>query len=128
MRRLNGNEAQLEKPAKGDRLKVGMAAKLREQGAMTVDWIAKRVSMGTAGYLNNRLYRWWRLPAPFLVGRSVLAEPREVDAVVPNRVSAGRQWRQVAVCRTFAWAKILLFGSWSVGFCLFHRFERVFSA
>ena len=60
LRRLKWNKAQLEKRAKGDRLKVRMAAKLREESTMTVDWIAKRLSMGTAGYLNNRLYRWRR--------------------------------------------------------------------
>ena len=58
LRRLKWSEEQLEKRPKGDRLKVRMAARLREHSTMTVDWIAKRLSMGTAGYLNNRLYRW----------------------------------------------------------------------
>ena len=60
LRRLKWNEAQLEMRAKGDRLKVGIAARLREESTMTVEWIAKRLSMGTAGYVNNRLYRWRR--------------------------------------------------------------------
>jgi len=25
---------------------------------VTVKWIAERLGMGTAGHLNNRLYRW----------------------------------------------------------------------
>lgn len=58
LKRLKWNQEQLEKRAKGDPLKVRMAARLREESTMTVDWIAKRLSMGTAGYLNNRLYRW----------------------------------------------------------------------
>ena len=57
--------------ATGDRLKVRMAARLREETTMTVDWIAKRLSMGTGGCLNIRLYRWrkgilrwWVIPRP----------------------------------------------------------------
>lgn len=51
-------EADLSKRAKGDLVKVRMAARLREETMVTVKWIAERLGMGTAGYVNNRLYRW----------------------------------------------------------------------
>jgi hypothetical protein len=43
---------------KGDLKKVKLAARLRAETTMTVAWIAERLHMGTAGYVNNRLYRW----------------------------------------------------------------------
>jgi len=39
---------------------VKIAARLRAETLMTVKWIAARLEMGTAGYVNNRLYRWRR--------------------------------------------------------------------
>jgi hypothetical protein len=48
----------LRKRAKGDLGKVQIASRLREETLVTVKWIAERLSMGTAGYVNNRLYRW----------------------------------------------------------------------
>jgi len=51
-------EADLSKRAKGDLGKVQIAARLREESLVTVKWIAERLGMGSAGYLNNRLYRW----------------------------------------------------------------------
>ncbi len=51
-------EADLEQRAKGDRMKVDLAARLRKDSLVTVRWIAARLHMGTPGYVNNRLYRW----------------------------------------------------------------------
>ena len=51
-------EAGLAKRAKGDLGKVQIAGRLREETLVTVAWIAARLGMGTAGYVNNRLYRW----------------------------------------------------------------------
>ena len=51
-------ESDLLKRAKGDLGKVKIAARLREETLVTVKWIATRLGMGTAGYVNNRLYRW----------------------------------------------------------------------
>jgi len=51
-------EADLAKQAKGDIGKVKIAARLREETLVTVRWIAEQLKMGTAGYVNNRLYRW----------------------------------------------------------------------
>ena len=48
----------LEQGAKSDLGKVKMAARLREEPLMTVKWIAERLRLRTAGYVNNRLYRW----------------------------------------------------------------------
>jgi hypothetical protein len=41
-------------------VKVKLAARLREETTMTVAWIAERLRMGTAGYVNNCLYRMLR--------------------------------------------------------------------
>lgn len=53
-------ESDLAKRTKGDPGKVMIAARLREESLVTVRWIAERLHMGTASYLNNRLYRWRR--------------------------------------------------------------------
>ena len=51
-------EADLAKRANGNLGKVQIAGRLREEMLVTVQWIAARMGMGTAGYVNNRLYRW----------------------------------------------------------------------
>jgi hypothetical protein len=51
-------ENDLAKRAKGDPVKVRLAGRLREETMVTVKWIAMRLEMGTAGYVNNRLSRW----------------------------------------------------------------------
>jgi REP element-mobilizing transposase RayT len=51
-------ESDLAKRAKGDLGKVQIAGRLRVETLVTVKWIAARLGMGTAGYVNNRLYRW----------------------------------------------------------------------
>jgi hypothetical protein len=51
-------ESDLVKRAKGDPGKVKIAGRLRAESLVTVKWIAERLRMGTASYLNNRLYRW----------------------------------------------------------------------
>jgi len=58
LKRRRWAEADLAKRAKGDLGKVKIAGRLREETLMTVKWIAARLGMGTAGYVNNRLYRW----------------------------------------------------------------------
>lgn len=58
LQRRRWPESELGKRAKGDRGKVAIAGRLRAETVMTVKWIAERLQMGTAGYLNNRLYRW----------------------------------------------------------------------
>jgi hypothetical protein len=42
---------------KGDAVKVALAARLRAETTLTVDWIAERPGMGTRGHLNHLLYR-----------------------------------------------------------------------
>ena len=51
-------EADLDERAKGDRVKIELAARLRRDTLVTVKWIADRLRMGSVGYVNNRLYRW----------------------------------------------------------------------
>jgi putative transposase len=58
LKRRRWKAADLAKRAKGDPAKVKIAGRLREETMVTVKWIAERMRMGTAGYLNNRLYRW----------------------------------------------------------------------
>ncbi len=58
LKRRQWSEAELATRAKGDRIKVKLAARLRAETLVTVKWIAERLQMGTTGYVNNRLYRW----------------------------------------------------------------------
>ena len=58
LKRRKWDEAEQAARAKGDLIKVKLAARLREETLMTVKWITGRLRMGTAGYVNNRLYRW----------------------------------------------------------------------
>ena len=58
LKRRRWQETDLVKRAKGDLGKVRIAGRLRAETLVTVKWIAARLGMGTAGYVNNRLYRW----------------------------------------------------------------------
>ena len=58
LQRRRWQETDLTKRAKGDVGKVKIAGRLRAETLVTVKWIAERLGMGTAGYVNNRLYRW----------------------------------------------------------------------
>ncbi len=58
LKRRKWRKAELAKRAKGDPAKVALAGRLRAETTVTVAWIAERLSMGAASYLNNRLYRW----------------------------------------------------------------------
>jgi hypothetical protein len=49
------DSAELASRAKGDAEKAGIALRLRQETTMTVAWIAKRLEMGTAGSLANKL-------------------------------------------------------------------------
>ena len=59
LRRLGWKEADLARHPKGDKKKLQIALQLREQTVMTMEWIAKRLRMGTRTYLNHLLY-WHR--------------------------------------------------------------------
>jgi putative transposase len=56
LRRCGWKEDQLGRCQKGDLAKVRMAQRLRDETLVTLAWIAKRLKMGSVGYLNNRLY------------------------------------------------------------------------
>ncbi len=58
LKRRKWREADLAELAKGHLGKVKIAARLREETLVPVAWIAKRLAMGAASYVNNRLYRW----------------------------------------------------------------------
>ena len=47
----------LERHRKGDPAKLKIAERLRHQTTMTLDWIAQRLRMGSAGHLSHLLYR-----------------------------------------------------------------------
>jgi hypothetical protein len=42
-------------------VKVALAARLRAETTMMVEWIAEHLVMGTRGYLNHLLYRQRKL-------------------------------------------------------------------
>jgi len=61
--RISGAVEQQPRPVKGavfngEKIKIRIAGRLREETVVTVKWIAERLKMGTAGYVNNRLHRW----------------------------------------------------------------------
>jgi REP element-mobilizing transposase RayT len=56
MRRLGWRETDLEQHRKGDRRKVKIARRLRQETTMTLKWIADRLKMGTWTHVTNRLY------------------------------------------------------------------------
>lgn len=57
MRKLRWTEGTLTERAKGDAGKVRLACRLRQETTMTLQWIAQRLGMGTAGHVANRIYR-----------------------------------------------------------------------
>lgn len=57
LKRRGWKAAHLRSRPKGDAAKVAMAARLRVETTLTVEWIAERLEMGTRGYLNHLLYR-----------------------------------------------------------------------
>jgi len=63
MKRLGWKEADLEARRKGDRGKLKLAVRLREETTVTVKWIAERLRMGTWTHLNHLLY-WHRRETP----------------------------------------------------------------
>jgi REP element-mobilizing transposase RayT len=58
LRHRRWQEGDLGRRAKGDAVKVALAARLRAETVMTVKWIAERLQMGSPGYVNYLLYRW----------------------------------------------------------------------
>jgi len=57
LKRRRWREEDLGRRAKGDAVKVALAARLRAETVMTVKWIAERLQMGAPGYVNHLLYR-----------------------------------------------------------------------
>jgi REP element-mobilizing transposase RayT len=57
LKRRHWREEDLVRRAKGDAVKVALAARLRAETVMTVKWIAERLRMGAPGYVNLLLYR-----------------------------------------------------------------------
>jgi hypothetical protein len=49
-------EEQIARCRKGHPLKVSLAARLRAETTVTLDWIAKRLRKGTGGHLAHLLY------------------------------------------------------------------------
>jgi REP element-mobilizing transposase RayT len=56
LKRLGWEEGDLERHRKGDRRKVKIARRLRQETTMTLKWIAHRLKMGTWTHVTNRLY------------------------------------------------------------------------
>ena len=60
LKRRGWSQKDLAGRAKGDRAKVKVAGRVRAETTMTLAWIARRLRMGTAGYLSSRLRHWRR--------------------------------------------------------------------
>ncbi len=58
LKRLGWKKTDLPLKRKGDAAKVALAARLRSETTMTLNWIAERLAIGTKTYLNYLLYRW----------------------------------------------------------------------
>jgi hypothetical protein len=58
LRRRSWTERTLRERRKGDREKVKIARRLREETLVTVGWIAKRLGMGSVANVNTLLYLW----------------------------------------------------------------------
>ena len=56
LRRRGWKATELSRRAKGDAGKVEIAQRLRRETLVTIQWIARRLVMGSVGYVNNRLY------------------------------------------------------------------------
>jgi putative transposase len=56
LKRVGWEEADLLKHRKGDRRKVKLARRLRQETTMTLKWIADRLKMGVWTHVSNRLY------------------------------------------------------------------------
>jgi len=56
LEQFNLKQRDLEELPKGDLKKIRIAIQLRAETSMTCKWIAQRLSMGSVGYFNNRLY------------------------------------------------------------------------
>ena len=55
MKRLGWREGDLKQHRKGDRRKVKIARRLRQETTMTLKWIADRLKMGTWTHVSNLL-------------------------------------------------------------------------
>ena len=56
LKRRGWRAEELGRRAKGDAVKVALAARLRAETVMTVKWMAERLQMGAPGYVNHLLY------------------------------------------------------------------------
>ena len=70
LKRWRWQEADLETRTKGDSVTVVLAARLRAETTMTVEWIAERLAMGTRGYLNHFLFRRRKLGEEYPISRT----------------------------------------------------------
>jgi hypothetical protein len=65
--RLRWQEADLPVRPGGDAKKLAMAARLRAETTLTASWIAKRLHIGTRGYLNHLLHRRRKTDAKYAI-------------------------------------------------------------
>ncbi len=54
---MGWTEKEFSRRAKGDKGKVRLVWQLRAETTMTLGWIARRLQMGTGGYVNHLLYQ-----------------------------------------------------------------------
>ena len=58
MHRRGWTEATLKQRAKGDRDKLRIAVRLRQETLVTAAWIAERLRMGSVANVHTLLYHW----------------------------------------------------------------------
>ena len=56
LKRRGWTRAELKRRRKGDKIKVALARRLREETAVSLRWIAENLHMGTWTHVSNRLY------------------------------------------------------------------------
>jgi hypothetical protein len=56
LKQARWTEADLRLRRKSDRVKIRLAAQLRQETTMTLKWITERLQMGAWTHLNKRLY------------------------------------------------------------------------
>ncbi|HEV2394290.1 MAG TPA: transposase [Verrucomicrobiae bacterium] len=83
LRALRWGALELERHPKGHPAKVKIAARLRNQTTMTLDWIADRLCMGSAGDVSHLLYRKHRCYDTAMIPMSVKISYSDPHSSVP---------------------------------------------
>jgi REP element-mobilizing transposase RayT len=92
---LGWNRDELRRRRKSDPSKVRMAARLRRETTMTLDWIAEQLYMGSAGHVSHLFYR--STPNP-----GETDEEKSQGKLTPLRYY--HVWRKIFLATVLVWA------------------------